>query len=51
MKKINKETAFTMIELLALFVILGIIMAIAVPAISYFLKGKSKDYYSKLESR
>ena len=44
----NKK-AFTMVELLAVLVILGIIMAIAVPTISYFLKGNSSDYYSKLE--
>ena len=45
----KKQNGFTMVELLASFVILGVIMAIAVPTISYFLKGNSKDYYNQLE--
>ena len=49
MLKSKKNKGFTIVELLAVLVILGIIMAITVPTISYFLRGNSKDYYSKLE--
>jgi len=46
---LNNNKGFTMIEIMAVFIILGIVMAITIPTISYFLKGNSKDYYSKLE--
>ena len=46
---LNNDKGFTMIEIMAVFVILGRVMAITIPTIIYFLKGNSKDYYSKLE--
>lgn len=40
---------FTLIELLSTILILGIIIVIAVPFISYLINGNNKEYYSGLE--
>ena len=45
----SKNRAFTMVELLAVLVVLGIIMAITIPTISYFIRRNDKDYYLNLE--
>lgn len=44
-----KKNGFTMVELLAVLVILGIIMMIAVPAISKLVSSTDEDYYASLE--
>ena len=46
----EKNQAFTMVELLAVLVILGIIMAITIPVVSHYISGNNKDYYEKLEA-
>ena len=43
------KRGFTMIELLAVLVILGIIMIIAVPSVISYMQGARTDYYEKLE--
>ena len=48
MKRRN-QIGFTMIELLAVLVILGIIMVIAVPSVVSYLQGARSDYYDQLE--
>ena len=47
MKKNQK--GFTMIELLAAIIILGVLLGIAIPGISNLMKQFRRDYYSKLE--
>ena len=49
MKKEKQKRGFTMIELLAVLVILGIIMVIAVPSVVSYLQGARSDYYDQLE--
>ena len=49
MKKINKK-GYTLIEILAVVIILGILLLIAVPAINKQLNQFRVDYYSKVES-
>ena len=41
----REKRGFTMIELLAVLVILGIIMVIAVPSVVSYLQGARTDYY------
>lgn len=45
----REKRGFTMIELLAVLVILGIIMVIAVPSVVSYLQGARTDYYDQLE--
>lgn len=45
----RQKHGFTMIELLAVLVILGIIMIIAIPAVVSYMQGARTDYYEKLE--
>ena len=47
-KKLNRK-AYTLIEILAVVVILGILLLIAVPAINKQLNKFREDYYIKLE--
>ena len=49
MKKIKNRCGFTMIELLATITILGILMAVAIGAVSWILDLNEKRYYSTLE--
>ncbi len=44
-----KNNGYTLIELLAVIVILGIIMVIAVPVVSYLVNGNNDEYYSNME--
>ena len=48
-QKSKQKRGFTMIELLAVLVILGIIMVIAVPSVVGYLQGARNDYYDQLE--
>ena len=48
-QKSKQKRGFTMIELLAVLVILGIIMVIAVPSVVSYLQGARNDYYDQLE--
>lgn len=48
-KREKQKRGFTMIELLAVLVILGIIMVIAVPSVVGYLQGARNDYYDQLE--
>lgn len=48
-KREKQKRGFTMIELLAVLVILGIIMVIAVPSVVSYLQGARNDYYDQLE--
>lgn len=43
MKKFNNKKGFTLIELLAVIVILGIIMAIAIPSMTGYIANSRKD--------
>lgn len=45
----NNRSGFTFIELLAVIIIIGILLAIAVPAVSRYLIKGTKDYYHSLE--
>ncbi|MDD6879739.1 MAG: InlB B-repeat-containing protein [bacterium] len=45
----NKNKGFTLTEILAVLVILGIIIAIAVPSVSKLQDKFKKEYYSKLD--
>ena len=47
--KEKKKRGFTMIELLAVLVILGVIMVIAVPSVIGYLQGSKQSYYEQLE--
>ena len=47
MKKNQK--GFTMIELLAAIIILGVLLGIAIPGVSKLMKQFRRDYYGKLE--
>ena len=49
MKNIKNRSGFTMIELLATITILGILMAVAIGAVSWILDLNEKRYYSTLE--
>ena len=49
MKKEKQKRGFTMIELLAVLVILGIIMVIAVPSVVGYLQDSKQKYYEQLE--
>lgn len=42
-----KEKGFTLIEMLAVFIIISIIMVVALPAITKNLKGNSKKEYTE----
>ena len=44
MKNINKK-GFTLIELLAVIVIMGILMAVAIPSINIIIMDSRKDIY------
>ena len=48
-RTIKNESGFTMIELLATITILGILMAVAIGAVSWILDLNEKRYYSTLE--
>lgn len=48
MKKSNRK-AFTLIELIAVIVILGVIALIAIPAVTYYLSGAQHDAYKIAE--
>ena len=48
-QKSKQKRGFTMIELLAVLVILGIIMVIAVPSVVGYLQGSRTNYYDQLE--
>ena len=51
MRKIFKnKKAFTLIELLAVIVILGVIMVIAVPAVTKYIDKSRKDGFTKTAS-
>ena len=49
MNKMKQKRGFTMIELLAVLVILGIILIIAVPSVVGYMQGARTSYYEKLE--
>ena len=49
-KREKEKRGFTMIELLAVLVILGIIMVIAVPSVVSYLQSARSDYYQLEES-
>ncbi|MDD7102462.1 MAG: type II secretion system protein, partial [Firmicutes bacterium] len=48
-KREKQKRGFTMIELLAVLVILGIIMVIAVPSVVGYLQDSKQKYYEQLE--
>ncbi|MDY4051261.1 MAG: type II secretion system protein, partial [Candidatus Faecenecus gallistercoris] len=48
-QKSKQKRGFTMIELLAVLVILGIIMVIAVPSVVGYLQDSKQKYYEQLE--
>ena len=48
-KREKQKRGFTMIELLAVLVILGVIMVIAIPSVVSYLQGARTDYYEQLE--
>ena len=48
-QKAKQKRGFTMIELLAVLVILGVIMVIAVPSVIGYLQGSRTSYYEELE--
>ena len=45
----KNERAFTMIELLAAIIIMGVLLGIAIPGVTKLMKQFRKDYYVKLE--
>ena len=45
----NEDKAFTMVELLATIVILGVVMMIAVTSITRMLEKAKKEYYTATE--
>lgn len=47
----NNKRGFTIVELLAAIVILGIIMAVAIPAVSRILDRSHEDFYDSLEKQ
>lgn len=49
MKKLNKK-GFTLVEILAVVTVLAIILAIAVPTVTYLIRKQRRNYYESLES-
>ena len=50
-KKHKKKLAFTLIELLAVIIILGILMIIAIPSVTEYIQTARKDSYIKTASQ
>lgn len=50
MCKMKNKKGFTLVELLAVFVILGVLLMIAIPAVNGYLKKGAKSYYQALET-
>lgn len=49
MKKLNKK-GFTLIEILSVITILAVIIAIAIPTVTYLIRKQRKNYYQSLDS-
>ena len=49
-KKKNKHKGFSLIELIAVVMIIGILLVIAIPQVYKYVNKGKKDYYAKLEN-